>query len=88
MTAHCSHDSVCVQCPADCWERSQRPCDANSRAAECQLGRRYHGYGDERRRGLFGKLSLVGRGEVTDGQSENRLHVLINKTPLEYRQCM
>lgn len=34
MMAHCSHDSVCVQCPADGWERSLRPCDANSQAAQ------------------------------------------------------
>lgn len=30
MTVHCSHDSVCAQCPADSWERSYRPCDVNS----------------------------------------------------------
>lgn len=30
MTVHCSHDSMCVQCPADSWERSYRPCDVNS----------------------------------------------------------
>lgn len=30
MTVHCSHDSMCVQCAADSWERSYRPCDVNS----------------------------------------------------------
>lgn len=36
----------------------------------------------------LGKLSLVGHRVVTDGQTENRPHVLINKTPLEYRRCL
>lgn len=30
MTVHCSHDSMCVQCPTKSWERSHRPCDVNS----------------------------------------------------------
>lgn len=30
MTVHCSHASMCVQCPAESWERSHRPCGVNS----------------------------------------------------------
>lgn len=29
MTVHCSHDSMCLQCPAESWERSNQRCDVN-----------------------------------------------------------
>lgn len=38
MSVRCSHDSMCLLCPAESWERSDSHCDVNRHGQQCQLG--------------------------------------------------
>lgn len=38
MSVRCSHDSMCLLCPAESWERSDSHCDVNRHSQQCQLG--------------------------------------------------
>lgn len=58
MTAQCSHDSTCLQCPAESWERSKQPCDVN-RQKQCQPADYNHRNRMERRRQLCGSFNMA-----------------------------
>lgn len=61
MSVHCSHDSMCLLCPAESWERSDRHCDVNSRDQQCQLGGCTQSNKMERKRHYFTFRTVVGR---------------------------
>jgi len=58
MTVHFSHESMCLQCPAESWERSCKSCDVNRHrqsvswsAIKTERGRHCWGFYSQRRDG-------------------------------------